>query len=135
MTRINVGIDPAELCDQHLIAEYRELPRCFARVIPNPPPAFKLGTGHVTWCSQYQLSLSLRFYVLVTELLRRDFNANFVSPPRTLNNQQWTAEDEEHARPIVQERILQRLHTMKRPPRWTNRIAPKWVDVLTISEI
>lgn len=52
MTRINL-IAPAELCDQHLLAEHRELTR-----IPNAvakrkfsllgqPEDYKLGTGHV----------------------------------------------------------------------------------------
>lgn len=27
MTRINSDIDPKELCDQHLIGEYHEMPR------------------------------------------------------------------------------------------------------------
>lgn len=35
ITRINIGISPSELCDQMLIACYRELPRmvAFARAL------------------------------------------------------------------------------------------------------
>ena len=53
MTRINVGIPPAELVNQHLIAEHREIkriPNCIAKGKYNMdgiPDKFKLGTGHV----------------------------------------------------------------------------------------
>ena len=53
MTRINVGIPPAELINQHLIAEHREIkriPNCIAKGKYNMdgiPDKFKLGTGHV----------------------------------------------------------------------------------------
>lgn len=56
MTRINIGIPPCDLTDQHLLAEFRELPRILNRVkklikedkgINNIPSSFCLGTGHV----------------------------------------------------------------------------------------
>ena len=53
MTRINVGIPPAELVNQHLIAEHREIkriPNCIAKgkySMEGIPDKFKLGTGHV----------------------------------------------------------------------------------------
>ena len=53
MTRINVGIPPAELINQHLIAEHREIkriPNCIAKGkynMDNIPRRFKLGKGHV----------------------------------------------------------------------------------------
>jgi deoxyribonuclease (pyrimidine dimer) len=66
MTRINAGIRPAELVDQHLLAELREIKR-----IPNVvkqgkakldgiPERFSLGTGHVRF-----------FYNKLGYLLRR----------------------------------------------------------------
>lgn len=59
MTRINL-VPVSELSDQHLIAEYRELPRIFNLVLNAQykgkyPLDFKisdtylLGTGHVTF--------------------------------------------------------------------------------------
>ena len=51
MTRINVGIQPVELTDQHLIAEHREIkriPNCVAKGKYNMegvPDKFKLGTS------------------------------------------------------------------------------------------
>jgi hypothetical protein len=53
MTRINATIPPAALCDQHLVAEYREILRTTALATKNPvdpsklPQHFTLGTGHV----------------------------------------------------------------------------------------
>ena len=48
MTRINV-VPPAELCNKHLLAEYRELPRVFglAKPVDDAPSAYVLGKGHV----------------------------------------------------------------------------------------
>jgi deoxyribonuclease (pyrimidine dimer) len=54
MTRINV-VAPRDLTDQHLLAEYRELPRVFTlaqawldRGKPGAlPERYALGTGHV----------------------------------------------------------------------------------------
>ena len=52
MTRINL-VDPSELCDQHLLAEHRELtriPNAVARgrfSLVGQPADYKLGEGHV----------------------------------------------------------------------------------------
>ena len=52
MTRINL-VPPAELCDQHLLAEHRELTRIPNAVakgkyhLKGQPTEYKLGEGHV----------------------------------------------------------------------------------------
>ena len=52
MTRINL-VPPAELCDQHLLAEHRELTRIPNAVakgkyhLKGQPAEYKLGEGHV----------------------------------------------------------------------------------------
>ena len=52
MTRINL-VPPAELCDQHLLAEHRELTRIPNAVakgkfsLKGQPSDYKLGEGHV----------------------------------------------------------------------------------------
>jgi len=56
MTRINVGIKPEELCDKHLVAEYREIGR-ISKLLENRlksnkgfddiPPTFRLNKGHM----------------------------------------------------------------------------------------
>ena len=62
MTRINVGIPPAELVNQHLLAEHREIkriPNCVAKGKYNMdgmPERFKLGTGHVKFFFSYSFN-------------------------------------------------------------------------------
>lgn len=52
MTRINL-VPPSELCDQHLLAEHRELTRIPNAVakgkfhLKGQPTEYKLGEGHV----------------------------------------------------------------------------------------
>lgn len=86
MTRINV-VSPAELTNQHLMAEYRELPRIFTdtrkRVAKgqNPgdiqrPDEYKLGTGHCLFFTDKLGYLLDRYTALCGELLDRGFNLN-----------------------------------------------------------
>lgn len=71
MTRINANIDPADLCDQHLIAEYREMVRIPNFVLTHPtklnaiPDTYRLGTGHVnSFITKYV------FYIIVLFTLK-----------------------------------------------------------------
>ena len=81
MTRINT-IDPQDLTDQHLMAEYRELPMVAAalrrslaskRGVPNIPKQYTLNTGHVTFFYDKGEFLKERYRTLVDELRRRGF--------------------------------------------------------------
>ena len=80
MTRINVGIPPAELVNQHLIAEHREIkriPNCIAKGKYNMegiPDKFKLGTGHVKFFYNKLLYLKNRYINLYNECIKRGFN-------------------------------------------------------------
>ena len=85
MTRINV-IPPEHLTDQHLLAEYRELPRVFPlaeRALSKedfaPLPGYVLGKGHVQFFYTRTDYLAARFDALVTELLSRGFKISFTS--------------------------------------------------------
>ena len=82
MTRINL-VPPAELCDKHLLAEYRELPRVFAlaRDCPDAPREYKLGAGHVKFFYDKLGFLQERFGALVEECLRRGFKITHGYPP------------------------------------------------------
>ena len=84
MTRINL-VHVKELADQHLIAEYRELPRVFGAVKKHVQDGkritdFKinstyiLGTGHVTFFYNKLLYLKKRHIDIVNECLRRGMN-------------------------------------------------------------
>lgn len=133
MTRINVGIQPAALCDQHLIAEYRELPRMVAfshttSVIPDVP--FTLNTGHMKSCVRYGAFLASRHASLVAEMQSRGFVPrntpiqphDFSPACRHTPAAQWILD----AYWIVVARIRDRLSTMRRAPTWTKRERPEW---------
>ena len=81
MTRINL-VHVHELADQHLMAEYRELPRVFGAVRKHVQDGkrvtdfkinstYLLGTGHVTFFYNKLLYLQKRHIDIVNECLRR----------------------------------------------------------------
>lgn len=113
MTRINVGVDPAELPDKLLLAEHREITR-----IPNAvksgrakfsdiPETFRLGAGHVKFFYSRLLYLKKRYNSLYRESIKRGFNVTDKSsaftmlPIYTLNDYQPTIKD----RALIIERI------------------------------
>lgn len=81
MTRINLTL-VSELADQHLMAEYRELPRIFGAVrkriaegkkFNDIPSDFRLGSGHVKFFYDKCGFLFLRQQEIIEELLERGF--------------------------------------------------------------
>lgn len=80
MTRINC-VPVTELCDKHLVAEYRELPRIakLARVAQDAPKNYVLGTGHVKFFYDKGAYLGQRFQQLVAEMQRRGFKTNYTT--------------------------------------------------------
>ena len=95
MTRINI-VPVTDLYDQHLMAEYRELPRIFTYVqklkaIPTDiPNSYTLGKGHVKFFSDKTKFLMGRYLQLVDELLQRGYKINF---DRDVLNEQYSAID------------------------------------------
>lgn len=99
MTRINL-IPVEELTDQHLIAEYRELPRIFS-LVKNAQDKGKnisdfkisdkylLGTGHVTFFYNKLIFLQKRLNLLINECLKRGFHISLQAeyPLDTFNNE------------------------------------------------
>lgn len=116
MTRINV-IPPQELCDQHLLAEYRELPRVLRHTNADPnniPKFYKTGQGHVLFFVDKFTWLRKRHSEIVRELSERGFNLSNTKPlPNTKNvlENDWTPPKE--AIMINKNRILERMSTMK----------------------
>tara|TARA_R110002020_G_scaffold81825_1_gene202962 strand:+ start:107 stop:478 length:372 start_codon:yes stop_codon:yes gene_type:complete len=116
MTRINVGIQPVELSNQHLIAEHREIkriPNCITKGKYNMegiPDKFKLGTGHVKFFYDKLLYLKNRYISLYNECIKRGFNVqNYINawdniPQKLMNDYKATYKD----RLIIQERIYAR---------------------------
>lgn len=92
MTRINC-VSPKTLCQQHLVAEYRELPRIFGAVRkaiergerPNDernPPTYRLGKGHVRFFYPRLQYLADRQADIVREMKERGITVNFEAPTR-----------------------------------------------------
>lgn len=82
MTRINT-IDFDDLTDQHLMAEYRELPMVMGSMrrslkskngIRNIPPKFTLNSGHVKFFYNKGRFLKWRYENLIEKLTERGYN-------------------------------------------------------------
>lgn len=95
MTRINC-IPPSELVGQHLVAEYRELPRIFALVRaamargerpddPRNPLEYRLGAGHVRFFYRRLGYLAKRQADLVAEMKARGYQPTFTDTERLLD--------------------------------------------------
>ena len=134
MTRINL-VPPAELYDQHLFAEFREIkmvPKSLRRsiraasytsdiqdevgyVLARIPKAFTLNTGHVSFFYDKGLYLMNRYSELRRELERRGINYNrdslldpdrtFLQDPRLMNDYTPTPE----ALRIIRARIAEKV--------------------------
>lgn len=113
MTRINVGILPAELPDKLLLAEHREIKR-----IPNAiksgrynlegiPDQFTLGTGHVKFFYNKLFYLLERYRAIYSECVSRNFVVQDYSscwdlvPPELFGDYTPT----EHDRQLIVDRI------------------------------
>ena len=91
MTRINC-IPPSELTRQHLVAEYRELPRIFGMVLSmvergvtlpeqaKIPPTYRMGTGHMKFFCDKLEYLVQRQRALVDEMLKRGYQPKHTDP-------------------------------------------------------
>lgn len=126
MTRINV-IPPAELTRQHLLAEYRELPRVFKLVEKfvargyspeqlsrhGQPTSYTLGKGHVLFFYDKLSFLAERQQQLIDEMLKRGYRPTFTDrlsdTYRHLPKAFWGA-----YRPTVQAKIINRQRIKER---------------------
>lgn len=127
MTRINI-IDPRDLCDQHLLAEHRELTRIPNDIVKregNVPlskeKAYLLGQGHVTFFRDKLLFLKNRYDALHEECLKRGFNVSYRWPEDAINFPKlwndYDVTDQDIA--LNQERINER---MPGNPRFTKHL-------------
>lgn len=120
MTRINTGIKPSLLCNEHLLAEHREIKR-----IPNQiskgkftlngiPNEFKLGSGHVKFFYNKLLYLKNRYEEIYLECLDRGLNVKYFGgawdnvPNHLMNNYKPTINDKK----LLVDRINERLNAM-----------------------
>lgn len=127
MTRINV-LHPTELTDQHLMAEYRELPMVMGSLrrslvakngLPKIGEKYTLNGGHVKFFYDKGKFLHKRYLMLIAELEKRGYK---LDPERKadfsvfINNNlygDWQPDD--HARRINKERIDLRI---SEKPHW-----------------
>lgn len=127
MTRINL-VDPSELYDQHLVAEYREIfmvGSSLQRSLKSPnwkridvPDMFTLNKGHVKFFYNKGKYLHLRYLELIAEMKRRGMTPD---PARTFKLEQWPDHlykdwsPTERDKDIVRKRIAQRVNEK---PSW-----------------
>lgn len=123
VTRINL-VQPNELSDQHLVAEYREIFMVGSALVRSMrsknwpkskqtiPEKFTLNQGHVKFFYDKGKYLHKRYNALIDEMKRRGMNPD---PERTFKTFQWpedlyndwvpTDKDLEVVRQRIQERI------------------------------
>ena len=123
MTRINI-VEPSELTDQHLIAEYREItmvPAALSRTLNSLPglrkekisKTFTLNRGHVYFFYDKGLYLDKRYNELMAEMNSRGFNpdSNRVFPKQIFidnglyNDWTPTPKEQELIRVRIRERV------------------------------
>jgi len=127
--RCNVGINPKYLLDQHLIAEYRELPMVVVSlrkngwyIKGNVPDTFGLGEGHINFFKVRLRYLCRRHDEIVKECFSRNFNCTALSmsplfyPVGYCKNWLPTIDDSMIIRKRVVEKIEQR--NEKTPGFW-----------------
>lgn len=134
MTRINV-VPVCELSDQHLIAEYHELPRTLKQNINicDAPDGYVLGTGHMKWACRHWEYTYKRFIDLCNEMKYRGFNVNY--DPNTLKlylikflntDGKYCVSNSDLA--LNRARIREKYHTRPEFYRWTKRQKPEWLN-------
>ena len=100
MTRINL-VDPSELSDQHLVAEYREIfmvgsslqrslkSKNWEKTLANIPKKYTLNKGHVTFFYNKGKYLYKRYELLIKEMKNRRMNPD---SERKFKTEQWPDE-------------------------------------------
>lgn len=128
MTRINL-VPVEELADQHLMAEYRELPRMAAfatktvKKLSDIPKKFTLNAGHMTFFLNKGTYLEERHKEIVDELKRRGYKLSIEEPfemnRRFRQDDTWepTVEEIETSR----ERIREKLEMKPSFYRWSRK--------------
>lgn len=122
--RCNVGVPPEKLTDQHLIAEYRELPIAYGQLKYNNfqikskiPKTFTLGQGHITFFKDKFVYLQKRFYKLKEEMVNRGFVPMMEFPDISILDKgllnDWEPTEEDNR--IIRKRILEKIQLK---PEW-----------------
>ena len=116
MVRINI-INPRNLADQHLIAEYDEILMLLGYISRYPkikndeiPKEYCLGTGHIRFFKDKLLYIKKRHELIKKEMQRRGFTTNITINlkefPKKLAND-WTPNNKD--KEIIKTRIIGKL--------------------------
>lgn len=127
MTRINV-IPVCELSDQHLIAEYRELPRVLKQTInvKDAPKEYHLGKGHVKWAKCHELFLVKRQMDIIREMRFRNFHVSY-GQLFDLSRFDGDYIPTIDAIKVNRDRIKEKIGKKPNWYKWTKRNKPEWV--------
>ena len=136
MNRINV-VDVSELSDQHLIEEYRKLPRVIKQNIDisNAPKQYCLGKGHIKWAKLYSRWIMRRYLDITWELQNRGFRTNYPfyklyeiyeTQYYNKNCDNWYEVKEEDIQ-LNKQRIIERYRSKPDFYRWTNSNKPDYL--------
>lgn len=127
MTRINV-IPVCELSDQHLIAEYRELPRVLKQTInvKDAPKEYHLGKGHVKWAKCHELFLVKRQMDIIREMRFRNFHVSY-GQLFDLSHFDGDYIPTIDAIKVNRDRIKEKYNMKPEWYRWTKRNKPEWL--------
>ena len=128
MTRINL-VPPSELCDQHLLAEFREITRIPNGILkgtlksfyPDAPKTYTLGAGHVKFFVDKIRFLDSRYRALWYECNFRSFNVTHIWPEEVFGFKTYVPSWDDIC--VNRSRICER---MPKRARWTNRVRPAW---------
>ena len=115
MVRVNCGIEPEYLADQHLVAEYREILLAFGYYNKNGHKGIKESTNNlmhpIRFYHNKRLYLIKRFYDLKEEMINRGMNPKKDIPLKNVKMILYKDFNpkEEHTQRI-KGRIMQRLN-------------------------
>ena len=119
MVRINL-INPKNLADQHLIAEYNEILMLLGNVkrypkLENIPSKYTLGKGHILFFKNKLKYLKKRHELIKLEMKKRGFNANKNIKLDEFNKElinDWKPSEEDIE--IIKKRLISRIRLKSR---------------------
>ena len=127
MTRINI-VNPSELTDQHLVAEYREIFMVGSALqrslkskswdINSLPSTYRLNKGHVKFFYNKGLYLHKRYKALRKEMIARGMNPD---PSRVFKRHQWPDALYNDWQPTIEDLAIIRKrieHKISLKPNW-----------------
>lgn len=134
MTRINL-IPVEELSDQHLLAEYRELPRVIKQKIDisNAPERYCLGKGHMKWAKKHTMFILYRYGEICDEMKYRGFKFNYECSDLSYYAMQHCGNEIYNMYSVNNEdiklsldRIIEKIKQKPTWYRWTSRPRPSY---------